>query len=77
MDIIPGVSRPMSDYVWQPGSLLFFGEETLGLSQEVLDICDEVLHIHQRGSVRSINVGTASGIAMHSIMTSLGKRNDI
>jgi len=71
MDILPGVSKPMHEHVWQPGTLLFFGEEQQGLQPEILDLCDEILHIPQGGSVRSINVGTASGIAMHSIMREL------
>lgn len=72
MDIIPGVSVAMQDHVWEPGTLLFFGEEQQGLSQEILDMCDKVVHIPQRGSIRSINVGTASGIALHSISMALG-----
>ena len=72
MEIIPGISIPLCEHVWEPGSLLFFGEEQQGLSQEILDMCDKVVHIPQRGSVRSINVGTASGIALHSISMALG-----
>jgi len=72
MDIIPGVSVPLHEHVWQPGTLLFFGEEQQGLLPEILDMCDKIVHIPQRGSVRSINVGTASGIALHSISMALG-----
>lgn len=71
MDIIPGVSTSLNEHVWEPGTLLFFGEETQGLQPEILDMCDKIVHISQRGSVRSVNVGTASGIAMHSIMEQL------
>lgn len=42
-----------------------FGEENSGLSQEILDICDTVVYIKQYGSVRSLNVGTVSGIVMY------------
>ncbi len=65
LDIIPGISKPIFEHKWESGTLIFLGEEGLGLSKEFLDICDEVVHIPQRGSVRSINVGTASGIAMY------------
>lgn len=41
-----------------------YGEEMLGLSAEVIEKCDAMLYIPQYGSVRSINVGTASGIMM-------------
>ena len=73
MDIIPGVSTSLEDHTWEPGTLLFFGEEQQGLQPEILDICDKIIHIPQGGSVKSINVGTASGIAMHSIMSTLKK----
>jgi len=44
--------------------LFLFGEENNGLIPEVLEMCDVILHLPQYGSVRSINVGTASGIVM-------------
>ena len=71
MDIIPGVSTAIQKHVWKPGTLIFFGEEQQGLQKEILDMCDKVVHIPQGGSVPSVNVGTASGITMHSIMTTL------
>lgn len=73
LDIIEGVSKSINDHVWEPGTLLFFGEEKEGLKPEILEICDTVLHIPQRGSVRSINVGTASGISMQYCMNQLAK----
>lgn len=42
-----------------------FGEENSGLTPEMLDICDALVYIKQFGSVRSLNVGTASGIIMY------------
>jgi tRNA G18 (ribose-2'-O)-methylase SpoU len=42
-----------------------FGEEQRGLSPEALALADEVVYIPMTGSVRSLNVGTASGIAMY------------
>lgn len=41
-----------------------FGQEGPGISPELLDVCDEVVHIPQLGSTRSMNVGVAAGIAM-------------
>lgn len=46
--------------------VLFFGQEGPGLSQEALSQCDQVVSIAQFGSTRSINVGAAAAIAMHS-----------
>lgn len=49
--------------------VLLFGQEGSGLSQELLDISDHVVHIEQLGSTRSLNVGVAAGIAMYECMT--------
>lgn len=45
-------------------AVLVFGEESDGLSADMLAACDRVLHITQRGSTRSMNVGHAAAIAM-------------
>jgi tRNA G18 (ribose-2'-O)-methylase SpoU len=44
--------------------IFLFGEENRGLSNFILDRCDIILTINNYGSVRSLNVGTASGIVM-------------
>ncbi len=58
-------------YDIQPNSLFIFGEESKGLSDEILDLCDEYVFIPMIGSVRSLNVGVASGIIMNSVMNKL------
>src|SRR5690606_21352175 len=55
----------MVTFDWPKNSLMIFGEEGTGLSKELLDICDHYVSIPQFGSVRSLNCGTASGIAMY------------
>jgi tRNA G18 (ribose-2'-O)-methylase SpoU len=45
---------------------MIFGQEQIGVPTEILNICNDILYIPQYGSVRSINVGTASGILMNS-----------
>ena len=42
-----------------------FGQEQVGLPKEIIDMCDELLYIRQYGSVRSLNVGVASGVVMY------------
>lgn len=64
LDILPGISKPLEKYTWKENSLMCFGEEQIGLQKEVLDLCSDIVHITQRGTVPSLNVGTASGIAM-------------
>jgi tRNA G18 (ribose-2'-O)-methylase SpoU len=52
--------------------IFIFGEEQLGLSAETLALCDDVVYIPQLGSVRSLNVGTASGIIMYDFCNKIG-----
>jgi tRNA G18 (ribose-2'-O)-methylase SpoU len=60
----------MFTYKIQPNTLFIFGEESKGLSDDILDICDDYVFIPMAGSVRSLNVGTASGIIMSEAMKS-------
>ena len=62
-------SEPIEDASLPYRCVLAFGQEGPGLSPEMVAACTEVLHITQYGSTRSINVGVASGIAMHSWVT--------
>jgi len=46
--------------------VMVFGQEQIGIPKDILlDLCDDIVYIKQYGSVRSLNVGTASGIAMY------------
>jgi tRNA G18 (ribose-2'-O)-methylase SpoU len=72
VDCIPG-SIPMESFVWPKNTLMCFGEEGSGLSKEIIELCDVIVHITQYGSVRSLNVGTASGIAMYDFVNKLNK----
>ena len=45
--------------------IMIFGQEQIGIDKEVLEVCHDLIYIEQYGSVRSLNVGTASGIAMY------------
>jgi tRNA G18 (ribose-2'-O)-methylase SpoU len=66
-------AKPIEKFTWPEGHVvLAFGQEQLGLPDEFKEICDEFLYITQYGSVRSINVGSASAIAMYDLML---KRN--
>lgn len=58
---------------WPKNSLFIFGEEGTGLTKEMMDMCDLFVEIRMRGSVRSLNVGTSSGIVMHYLSECYGK----
>jgi tRNA G18 (ribose-2'-O)-methylase SpoU len=51
--------------------LMLFGEEGVGLTTSALEIADYCVEIPQYGSVRSLNVGTSSGILMYDFLQSL------
>ena len=55
----------METFEWPDNALMIFGEEGEGISPLLLKECDYCVNITQFGSVRSLNVGTSSGIAMY------------
>lgn len=58
-------STPLSKVEVAPKWVLLMGNEGYGLSQEVIDICDEIVTIEMAPGVRSFNVGVASSIIMY------------
>jgi tRNA G18 (ribose-2'-O)-methylase SpoU len=64
IDIVEGAT-PIDTTDLPERCVLVFGQEGPGLSAAMLEACVEVHMIRQYGSTRSINVGVASGIAMH------------
>ena len=64
VDIVPG-AKELSDVDRNPKSVLVFGAEGPGISDELLSKADQVVIIGQTGSTRSVNVGVASGIALY------------
>lgn len=67
-------SVPIEKFVWpEKHVIMAFGQEGTGLTQDIIDLCDEMVYITQYGSVRSLNVGCASAIAMFSYCLQKGK----
>lgn len=71
IDNVPG-AIPLNQYEWRKDSFIMFGEEQRGISPFALGMADDIVSIPQLGSVRSLNVGTASGIIMYDYVTKLG-----
>ena len=65
-------SKPLANTDLKMNSIFVFGSESDGISQELLDKCDQAFYIEQLGSTRSINVGCASAIAMYEAARRLG-----
>lgn len=72
IDNVPN-AKPLEDFIWPKKPVaMVFGQEQIGIPEEILAICDDVVYIRQYGSVRSLNVGTASGIAMYDFCRKTG-----
>jgi tRNA G18 (ribose-2'-O)-methylase SpoU len=57
---------PIEDFDWpSEHTIMVFGQEQVGIPPELLERADHVVYIKQFGSVRSLNVGCASAIAMY------------
>lgn len=56
---------PLGDMVLPKNAVLVFGGEGPGLSAEMVQASEQMIMIEQYGSTRSVNVGVASGIAIH------------
>jgi tRNA G18 (ribose-2'-O)-methylase SpoU len=67
IDNIPE-SKDINSFDFDPNVhyIMVFGQEQIGIPSDVVNMCDDLLYIPQYGSVRSINVGTASGIIMNN-----------
>ncbi len=61
---ITEASIPIEGFAFPAHSVLVFGQESAGLSPEMMAGCDAIVHITQHGSTRSINVGAAAAVAM-------------
>ncbi len=58
-------SIPLHTMTFPKGTVLIFGSEGTGISEELLSVADTIVSIEQLGSTRSLNVGVAAGIAMY------------
>lgn len=71
VDLLPG-SRDIRSAELPRRSLLLFGQEGPGLSEQARVACTTILHIPQFGSTRSINAGVASGVALYEWVRRFG-----
>lgn len=63
---------PLTTYQWTGKSAVLYGEEGAGLDADILDMADDVVFIPGRGSVRSLNVSTTSGIFDYDYSMKMG-----
>ena len=60
-------STPLSQVKAPEKWVLVMGHEGKGISQEVLDLCDQVIHIEMEENVKSFNVAVAASIIMYQL----------
>lgn len=58
-------SVPLWDFKFPLKSAIIPGHEVLGMSDEMVDLCDYVVEIPQFGLVESLNVATATSITLY------------
>ena len=47
---------------------IIIGNEVDGISQDILDLCDAAVEIPMHGIANSLNVATAAGIILYSVI---------
>jgi tRNA G18 (ribose-2'-O)-methylase SpoU len=66
-------AKDINNFNWPKDSLMVFGQEDIGIPDHIMERCKDKIYIGMFGSVRSINVGCASAIAMASYCRQWGK----
>jgi len=66
-------SRSLNDFYWDHNTpiALVFGNEVEGISDDVLDLCDSVLELHQVGTKHSINVAVCAGVTLYQLVSQI------
>ena len=67
---ITETSQPIGDCSFADNVCLVVGHEVSGVPQEVLEVCDKVVHIPMHGKKESLNVSVAAGIALDHLRNS-------
>lgn len=71
----------LPSYQWALKSCMLVGAEAIGVSEEVISwirsgiVPGDIVYIPQYGSVRSLNAGVASGLAMYDYSIKYGGKN--
>ncbi len=58
-------AKNMLEFEWEPKTVLIIGNEGNGISQAVLDFCDEKVIIPLSGKAESLNAAVAAGILIY------------
>ena len=68
----PGTSSiPLSDFVADSKTALFFGTEETGLKHDTLQKMDEIIHIPMQGFTESFNISVSAAICLYDMTSKL------
>ena len=67
---------PFHRFDYRVPAALVFGNEALGVSRAVLDLCDGVVDIPVAGYKNSVNVAAAAGIVLFDLLRRLGRLDE-
>ena len=56
---------------------LIFGNEVMGVAQEVIDICHDCIEIPQFGTKHSLNISVSAGIVLWQVLMVKGERKKV
>jgi 23S rRNA (guanosine2251-2'-O)-methyltransferase len=57
----------LKDYKTPEKILLILGEEVNGITQDIIEVCDDLIEIPMLGKKESFNVSVAAGIALYGL----------
>ncbi|MHA7128603.1 TrmH family RNA methyltransferase [Algoriphagus namhaensis] len=60
-------SKPIQELPFDSKMALVFGNEHEGISEEVIENCDELMHIPMMGFAESFNISVAAAICLHEL----------
>lgn len=62
-------STPLQKFHWNGNSpiALVFGNEVMGVEQQVIDLCDGAIEIPQAGTKHSLNISVSAGIVLWEV----------
>ncbi len=63
---------PLSDWNFTQPTAILMGNESTGVADELLNMCDATVHIPQGGHVESLNAAVAAGIVCYELQRQRG-----
>lgn len=66
--VVNPLATPLQSFTFKNDDLLIMGSEKDGLPLEIIKLCNQKLHIQQRGNTDCLNVSTAFGVFLNKML---------